>query len=141
MLKVKKQPAPLDYSKCNQTVTLYHHSPGTKEISRVVIEHGAYLVPRRQSHLNNIGSSESNSFLLVIPQSSCRYLPPDAFTGAEGTYTLASQDKAQLGEGPVLATVAEWAAHIPAKVDGLVVIKNVAPQYWQGEICHVEAGG
>jgi hypothetical protein len=139
MLRVQNQGVPLDYSKCDQTVTVYHQEDGTGKIYRIVIEAGAFLEKKKSHSLDKTGATETNGFLLVIPQSNCQYVEPSEFVGAAGTYTLAPQDKVQRGVGPALSTPAEWVAHVPAKVDNLVVVKEVAPKYWQGQICHVEA--
>lgn len=141
MLSVQRPAIPLDYSKCNQTITIYHQNPVTKEISRIVIESGAFLDFRKNKNVDKTGSKESNSFLLVIPEISCRYLPAADFIGTPGTYTLVNLDKVQLGIGPVITTAAEWSAFIPAKVDGLVVVKYIDPKFWQAQRCHLEAGG
>jgi hypothetical protein len=45
------------------------------------------------------------------------------------------------GEGPEIATREEWAAFIPAKVNGLGVVKYVDPKYWRGFVVHTEGGG
>lgn len=112
----------------------------SKEIHRVVI-HGAHLDFKRTQNTDKTGSKDASSFLLVIPESRCRYVPPDAYTGADGTYTLAAADKVQLGVGPDLFDRASWAAHIPSMVPDLVVVQYVDPKYWHGERCHLEAGG
>lgn len=119
MLSVQSRP-PVDYSKCNQTVTVYHQSGST--VTRTVYPN-AFLDFRKNQNINKTGSAESNSFLLVIPGASVM---------------LYGGDKAYLGTGPATVT---WADFIPTKVPGLVVIKYVDPKYWQGVQCHVEAGG
>lgn len=124
MLRVKPHP-PLDYSKCNQTVTIYHQTaPGS--YTRTVVERGAFLDFKKTRNMDKIGSHEGNSFLLVAPCSAqC------VFVG----------DKVLLGEGPEITTREAWASFIPAKVPGLVVVQYVAPKYWNGKMVHVEAGG
>ncbi|MBP1737281.1 MAG: hypothetical protein H6Q60_1162 [Oscillospiraceae bacterium] len=121
MLSVQKKTCLLDYCKCNQTVTVYHQGTD-KTIARTVYEN-AYLDFQKNQNVNKTGSSESNSFLLVIPGESV---------------ILYNGDKVLLGEGPESVT---WTEFIPAKVPGLVVIKHVDPKYWNGVQCHVEAGG
>jgi len=113
--------SPLGYEKCNQTVTVYHQN-ADKTITRTVYDK-AFLDFRKNQNVNKTGSTETNSFLLVIPGASV---------------ALYSGDKAYLGTGPVTIT---WADFIPVKVPGLVVIKYVDPKYWNGSQCHVEAGG
>ena len=46
-----------------------------------------------------------------------------------------------LGEGPECSSREDWAELIPAKADGLVVVQYVDFKYWNGRVCHVEAGG
>lgn len=125
MLSVRRRGScPLDYSKCNQTVTVYHQvKPG--KYTRLVYDR-AFLDFRKNRNMDKTGSRESNSFLLIVP--------------GDGV-SISPGDKALLGAGPVVNTREEWAALIPAQVAGLVVVKYVDPKYWQGRQCHVEAGG
>ena len=124
MLSVRPRP-PADYAKCNQTVTIYHQeAPGV--YTRTVIERGAFLDFKKTQNMDKIGSHEVNSFLLVVP---C----------AESCVSVG--DKVLLGKGPEISTREEWAAFIPAKVPGLVVVKYVDPKFWNGKMVHVEAGG
>lgn len=120
MLCVRPRP-PVDYSKCNQTVTIYHQN-ADKSVTRTVCAN-AFIDLRKNQNINETGATETNSFLLVIPGASL-----ELYVG----------DKVFLGTGPQIIT---WASYIPATVPGLVVIKYVDPKYWQGEQCHVEAGG
>lgn len=122
MLCVRPHP-PVDYSKCNQTVTVYHADNATYT-KRVFTR--AFLDFKKTQNVDKTGSSEVNSFLLVVPCDS-----QTVFVG----------DKVLLGEGPNVTTAAEWREFIPAKVPELVVVKYVDPKYWQGRMVHVEAGG
>lgn len=121
MLCLRQNKSP-SYDKCNQTVTVYHQN-ADKTIIRTVYEKNSFLDFRKNENVEKIGSTEVNSFLLVIHSS---------------TTTLYNQDKVFLGVGP---EAIDWASFIPTKVAGLVVIKYVDPKYWQGTQCHVEAGG
>ena len=123
MLSVRPHP-PVDYSKCDQTVTVYHWD-GKQDYTRTVFRR-AFLDFKKTQNTDKTGSREVNSFLLVIP---CDSQP--VFVG----------DKVLLGEGPEAATREDWAALIPSKVPGLVVVQYVDPKYWQGKMVHVEAGG
>lgn len=82
----------------------------------------AFLDFRKNQNINKTGSTETNSFLLVVP----------------GAVSLTVGDKVLLGTGPLTIT---WASYIPVSVPGLVVVKYVDPKYWNGVQCHVEAGG
>ena len=114
---------PVKYSLCDQTVTVYHKEGDT--ITRTVHTR-AFLDFRKTQTTDKTGSREANSFLLVIPGAS-----QAVFVG----------DKVLLGEGPEIATAKDWAAFVPVKVPGLVVVDYVDPKYWRGQIVHTEAGG
>ena len=122
MLCVRNRP-PVDYSKCNQTVTIYHNEGGT--YTRTV-HRKAFLDFKKTENTDKTGSRESNSFLLVIP---CDSQP------------VFVEDKVLLGDGPEVTTREAWAALIPSKTPNLVVVKYVDPKYWNGKLVHVEAGG
>lgn len=124
MLNIKRRP-PVDYRLCNQTVTIYHWD-GKETYTRTVIKEGAFLDFRKTQDISKTGSTEVNSFLLVIP---CSEIP------------VAAGDKVLHGEGPEVATREDWAGFIPSKVPGLVVVKYVDPKYWKDKLVHVEAGG
>lgn len=125
MATIKRRLSPVDYRLCNQTVTLYHWDGGNT-YTRKVIKEGAFLDFRKTQNVDKTGSKEANSFLLVIPGE---------------TVPVAVGDKVMHGEGPEITTREEWAALIPAKVPGLVVVKYVDPKYWHGAVVHTEAGG
>lgn len=116
--------SPVDYSKCNQTVTVYHWDGKTAYTRQVI--HNAFLDYKKTQNVDKTGSKEANSFLLVIPCSE-----QGVFVG----------DKVILGAGPDITTREEWAAFVPSKVPGLAVVSYVDPKYWQGRMVHVEAGG
>lgn len=124
MVNIKRRTSPVDYSLCNQTVTIYHWD-GKDTYTRKVIK-GAFLDFKKTQNVDKTGSREVNSFLLVIP-------------GSE--VSVAVGDKVIHGEGPEVATREAWSAFIPAKVEGLVVVKYVDPKYWKGALVHTEAGG
>lgn len=122
MLSVRSR-CPVDYRLCNQTVTVYHRSGET--YSRKIINNAFFDFKKNES-IDKTGSSEVNSFLLIVPCSE-----QAVFVG----------DKVLLGEGKPIDTPEAWAAFIPSKVAGLCVLKNVDPKYWGGRMVHVEAGG
>lgn len=122
MISVRRK-SPVDYRLCNQTVTIYHRE-GKAYSQRVI--NNAFFDFKKNENIDKTGSSEVNSFLLVVPCTE-----QVVFVG----------DKVQLGEGEIISTSEAWAALIPAKVDGLVVVKYVDPKYWNGQLVHVEAGG
>lgn len=146
MLNVRNRP-PLDYSKCNQTVTVYHvDKTGGAIMYRKTIIAGAFLDFRKNANVEKTGATESNAYLLVIPQGvgGKAFVLPQAYAALDDKtdkYTLEAGDKVLLGEGADIATSTDWAALLPSNTDGLVMVKYVDPKYWRGEICHVEAGG
>lgn len=123
MLKINRYSRPVHYGLCKQTVTIYHNDGET--YTRKVIPN-AFLDFNKTQNVDKTGSSEANAFLLVIPGASV---------------PVAVGDKVLHGEGPEIATREAWAQFIPAKVEGLVVVKYVDPKYYRGQIVHTEAGG
>lgn len=123
MMLMRQNACPVDYSLCNQTVTVYHKDG--EAITRTVHDR-AFLEFRKTLTTDKTGSKEANAFLLVIAGSE-----QAAFVG----------DKVMLGNGPEIATAKEWTAMVPVKVPGLVVVDYVDVKYWRGQIVHTEAGG
>lgn len=123
MMLMRRPACPVDYLLCNQTVTVYHQEEG--KYTRTVYDR-AFLDFRKTQTTDKTGSRESNSFLLVIPGDT-----QPVFVG----------DKVLYGIGPEIATAKEWAAFVPVKVPGLVVVSYVDPKYWNGKLVHTEAGG
>lgn len=121
---MRRSTSPVDYRLCNQTVTVYHWD-GDKTYTRTVF-HNAFLDFRKTRNVDKTGSTEVNTFLLVIPG---------------GSQAVFVGDKVLHGVGPEITTREEWAAFIPAKHEGLVVVKYADPKFWQGRIVHTEAGG
>ena len=125
MVRIKRRGNPVDYRLCNLSVTLYHWD-GKDTVMRRVIEKGAFLDFKKVQDVGKTGSTEVNSFLLVIP---CSEIP------------VAVGDKVFHGEGPEIASREDWAGLIPSRVPGLAVVKWVDPKYWKDRLVHVEAGG
>ncbi len=134
MMRVRLAP-PVDYSLCNQTVTLYHPDLSDKFACTRVVFHGAHFDFKKVQTVDKTGSRESNSFLLVLPSKW------DGRPTWGADFSLVAGDKVILGEGPEITDRAVWAGFVPAKVPGLVVVKDVDVKYWNGKVCHVEAGG
>lgn len=120
---------PVDHRLCNQTVTVYHWDSASGEITRKVIRKGAFLDFKKVESVEKTGSSEVNSFLLVIP------------SNGDSTIPVAVGDKVYHGVGPEIGEEREWSRFIPAKVPGLVVVKTVDPKYWHDRLVHTEAAG
>ena len=124
MVTIKRRTCLVDYRLCNQTVTIYHWDG--KETYTRTVRHDAFLDHKKTQNVDKTGSTETTSFLLVIPGASV---------------PVAEGDKVMMGEGPEIADRTAWASLIPSKVPGLVVVKYVDPKYWQGSVVHTEAGG
>ena len=105
-------------------MTVYHDN-GDKTYTRKVFT-DAFLDFKKTQNVDKTGSREANSFLLVIPGD---------------TQAVFVGDKVILGEGPEISDSKAWAAFIPAKVPGLVVVSYADPKYWNGKLVHTEAGG
>lgn len=124
-MPISGRKCPVNYCLCNQTVSIYHWDGGTA-FTRKVIESGAFLDYRKTQNVDKTGSSEANSFLLIIP---CSEIP------------VSVGDKVMHGKGPEITTLEEWKKFIPSLIPGLVVVKYVDPKYWKDQLVHVEAGG
>ena len=110
---------PLDYSLCDQTVTLYRKSRET--VTRKVIAN-AYLSAKVSTPNEPYGKSKEKTFLLIIP---------------ENAAPLQCGDRIYDGIGPESV---EWQVFVPAAVSELYEISYVKPCRWNGEITHWEAG-
>lgn len=139
LMPKRKDACPVDYRMCSQTVTVYHYEDG--KITRTEYPR-AFLDFRKNQTVDKTGSREANSFLLVIP------CPREVNSNdpmwvaylRHSNKLISVGDKVMKGVGPKV-TPEEWAAFIPAKVPGLVVVKYVDPKYWGDRMVHVEAGG
>ena len=123
LMLVLQSKSPVDYRLCNQTITVYHADKGT--YTRTV-HHNAFLDFHKTVTVSKDGSREANNFTLVIP-------------GA--TIPVSIGDKVLIGVGAECTTREQWAALIPSKASGLVVVQSVNPKYWHGKIVHTEASG
>lgn len=110
-----------DYCLCDQVVTLYHLEAG--RILRQVIQ-GCYLQWQQKRNMDVFGEQMQTSFLLVMPGDEQR-----VFVG----------DRVMKGIGPEI-TAQQWAGFLPAAVPGLGEVNYVVPYFWEGKLCHVEAG-
>lgn len=110
----------LDYSLCNQTVTLYGLR-GDKIIRQMV--ENAHYSWQVQQVTDHEGTRQETKFRLIIP----------------GRVNLLPGDRVYEGVGPQL-TLSQWPAYIPVLVTGLSQVEYVYPYRWQGEVCHTEAG-
>ena len=109
---------PFDYSLCRDTVTLYRRSGNT--VTRQVVEH-CHLHTRQVLHTDAAGKSMEKTFLLIIP----------------GQADLAPEDRVYRGIGP---ETVQWESFTPVRIPALYEISYVMPCYWNGAICHMQAG-
>ena len=110
---------PLNYDLCDRTVTVYREENG--QVRRREISGCSYQWQDRQvSDLR--GWHMERNFLLVVP-------------GAEADLQVG--DRIYDGVGPWQV---DWDRLIPQLVPGLSQVAYVQPRYWEGRICHVEAG-
>lgn len=107
---------PLDYSLCDQTVTLYGIREGV--LLRRVVEN-CHLAVNRGITESLHGKSRLSRFLLIIP----------------GDYDLRPGDRVYGGIG---AEEVNWQTFVPAFTEGLYEIGSVKKQLWAGEVTHVE---
>lgn len=109
-----------DYSLCCQTVTLYGLRDGA--VTRRVVENAHYTWQVIQV-TDEAGTRQETTFLLVLP----------------GEAEINPGDRVYEGVGPEV-TVTEWPEFLPVTVRGLAQVQYVRPYYWQGQLCHIEAG-
>ena len=108
----------MDYSLCNEIVTIYRKTAGT--ICRQVVEN-ARLIRQIATPTESYGKSMEKKFLLIIP----------------GDFPLRPGERVFAGIGP---EVTDWERFVPAAVEELYEISFVKPCYWDGEPVHWEAG-
>ena len=108
----------MDYSLCDETVTLYRKEG--ESIQRQVVEN-ARLIRQTATPTESYGKSKEKKFLLIIP----------------GDLPLQNGDRVFAGIGP---EVTDWERFIPASVEALFEISFVKPCFWDGELIHWEAG-
>jgi hypothetical protein len=125
MFDIGSMPLLIDYSLCKQSVTVYHFE--NNEVTSTYFPIAKFEFTETQK-VDKVGSSEEDTFLLVIPG--------NAIACSVGDKVLLGQ-----GEQPSGDHAAFWRSLIPAKVDNLGVVRKVHACYWNGEICHTEARG
>lgn len=112
---------PLDYTLCDQTVTVYHKSGN--QIHRQVME-GCFYSWKEVQQEDEFGIRRETLCQLILP-------------GDEKRIYIG--DRVIEGIGPEIGDT-DWAAFLPVLVEGLAEINYVMPCYWEGTLCHKEAG-
>lgn len=111
---------PLDYTLCNQTVTVYHR----ETLVRTVVEN-AYYDYRQEETVNDGQADTAVCFTLVVP----------------GRLEIQPGDKVLPGRGPALAGKRQWMLLTAGALPGLGIVKSVSPKYWKDTVCHTEIKG
>lgn len=111
---------PLDYSLCNQTVTVYRLEGGS--VKRQVFHNAHYQYTVHQV-MDQQGRRQETKCLLLLP----------------GEADLQPGDRVYDGIGTELTTE-KWKHFLPVTVTGLSEISYVTPYFWDGQLCHTEAG-
>lgn len=117
---IRQGGVPLDYTLCNQTVTVYHR----ETLARTVVEN-AYYDYRHEETIEEGQADSSVRFTLIVP----------------GRLDVRPGDKVRPGCGPVLAGKAQWMLLTAGALPGLGIVKSVSPKYWKGTVCHTEIKG
>lgn len=112
---------PLDYSLCDQTVTVYRKDRNT--ITRRLID-GCYFAWEEAQTEDEYGIRRETKCRLILP-------------GDNNQVRIG--DRVYAGVGPSV-NLQSWSTFLPVTVSGLAEINYVSPCYWEGEICHIEAG-
>ena len=131
-----------DYSFCTDTVTVYHAGFSPEFSCRRRVLHRVFLALREEAGADRLGETGERYCFLLAPVGS-RW--PAWRPGGQGAepgeewFSLEPGDRVMPGEGPVIETVEQWRAFVPAAVPGLAVIREVAVKRLAGEVRHVEA--
>lgn len=99
-----------------QTVTVYR-GDGTRRVLP-----GCQFILNRRQDVDLMGRHLKPRFSLIV----------------KGAQDLRPGDRIMEGIGPEQF---DWDAFVPENVENLVSVGYVQPFYWQGKVCHTEAGG
>lgn len=128
MTRVGDLPLIIDYSLCNQAVTIYRFDGDDVTYTHYPKAYFEYV---DKGELERTGESGKTEHLIVIPGNEIECKPGDKVYLGEG-------EEPQYG---ATSAAKWWREFIPAKVDNLAVIRSVSPRYWRGEIVHYELRG
>ena len=116
--------APMDYSLCSHTVTLYRLQE--QQVKRQVLEN-CYLEYKTQYDTDARGSRMERAFLLIVPSE------------GHGQVSVLPGDRIYEGVGPEVDGE-QWRSFIPALEPQLMQVQYVQPCFFGGGLCHTEAG-
>ena len=111
---------PLNYDLCCQCVTVYRLEDGS--VKRYLLENVHYQYDVRQV-TDQRGRHQETMCLLIVP----------------GDRDIRVGDRVYDGIGPDV-NVSQWKNFLPVTVAGLSEINYVKPWFWEGQLCHREAG-
>ncbi|MBR4108730.1 MAG: hypothetical protein IKK41_00170 [Oscillospiraceae bacterium] len=111
----------LDYSLCDQTVTVYRKQGD--QILRQVAD-GCYYTWQEKQEGDERGTRRETVCQLILP--------------GDGVQ-IHIGDRIYDGIGPEIG-IEDWGAFLPVRFPGLAEINYVTPCYWEGAVCHIEAG-
>lgn len=110
---------PLNYSLCQQTVTVYQKKG--EEISRQVAQ-TCYFSQSVSTPTQSYGKSKEKKFLLIIPGEEIPLQPGDRIFTGIGPETV------------------DWQVFLPACIPEVFEVSFAKPCYWEGTLTHWEAG-
>ena len=108
----------MDYSLCDQTVTIYRKQNGM--VTRQIVEN-CYLTTRCSSSTETYGKSRLKQFLLIIP----------------GDVPVCCGDRIYDGIGP---KEMDWQQFLPVTVPQVYEVGYAQPFFWHNQVAHWEAG-
>lgn len=108
----------LDYSLCDQTVTIYRKKG--EDVTRQILGN-CYFSGQHNTPTETYGKSQEKKFRLIIP----------------GDTPILCGDRIYEGIGPAEV---EWETFVPAAVPALYEVRFAKPCHFMGEITHWEAG-
>jgi len=111
MLKHRKL-IPLDYSLCQDTVTVYHREGLTRRVL-----HGVHFEETARRSIDTGREHDEAGFLLIVP----------------GGVALGLGDKLLAGEGPEITAWADTA--------GFAAVQSIKHCRFKGRLCHTEVRG
>jgi hypothetical protein len=127
-MNLKRRRSPVDYSLCTDTLTVLRDEGGGQYSYKTYPS--AFLVESKRATVDRHGQTERNAPALIV-------IPDDG----TGEIPLRVGDKVVRGEEIAPLSREAWAALIPSRVPGMVIVREVVPCYWRGVLTHTEGRG